>query len=195
MTVLLLLLSLLGIGGSMLYVDQPLAEWLYSLHLGQEWPWLWSLTGLGETKIYLLGLLALALVARFVFKHKRWEQRFWFLWLCVAIPELVCVVIKIIAGRARPELWFTQQLYGFYGPHLERLFWSFPSGHTTTIMGFALGLCALFPRYIGLYLLLACAVVTSRVLLLEHYLSDVLMATWLCYVEIMLINRFKLNHG
>ncbi len=183
------LLGLLLIGICYYTVDQPLAAWLAHQQFAQQWSWLWVLTALGSTKPYLVGLLLLALAARFIVPNKRWEQRFWFLWLCVLLPELICVGLKIGFGRARPELWFSQQLYGFYGLQLNPLFWSFPSGHTTTIMGFALGLSCVFPRYTVGFLVLAGLVVASRVMLLQHYLSDVLMATWLCCIEISVLSK------
>ena len=198
MIVLLFSLGLLATGLAFCFIDLPLAQWLYSYHLSQVCPWLWWLTVFGESKLYLGGLLLLALAARYVFRHKDWAWRLWFAWLCVLLPNLICIILKISLGRARPELWFSAHLYGFYGVQFNHLYWSFPSGHTTTIMGVALALRTLFPRYVFIWGLIACLVVISRVLLLQHYLSDVLIATWLCCLEIMFIKhlyRFKFNHG
>ena len=169
---------------SFLYVDKPLALLLQPHNLGTHYPWLGFLTVLGESKFYLVALLLLALVFRYLVRNRLWELRTWFLWLSVLIPNLICLVLKVLLGRARPELLFSEQVYGFYGFHRDASYWSFPSGHTTTIMGFVFGLSLLFPRHAWLYLVIGFAVVASRILLLQHYLSDVMIAADLALLEV-----------
>lgn len=169
---------------SFLYVDKPLALLIQPHSLSANYPWLGFLTVVGEGKFYLVTLLLIALVFRYLVHHRLWELRIWFLWLCVLIPNLICLVLKVFLGRARPELWFSDQVYGFYGFHRDSSYWSFPSGHTTTIMGFVCGLSFLFPRHAWLYLAIGCAVVASRILLLQHYLSDVMIAADLALLEV-----------
>jgi membrane-associated phospholipid phosphatase len=91
-----------------------------------------------------------------------------------------------VLGRSRPELLFNDGLYGFYGLKLSSKFWSFPSGHTSTIMGFVFGLCIVFPRDMYAFILTGFTIATSRILLTHHFLSDVLMATYLSFLEISL---------
>lgn len=167
-----------------LYIDKPLANYLYTLDVSAHVPWLNVFTRLGESKYYLAGLLVLALFWRYVMHNRAWEMRTWFLWLCVFISNLICLVLKVFLGRARPDLWFHDQLYGFYGFHRDSLYWSFPSGHTTTIIGLACGLGLLFPRFAWLYLSMGVLVIVSRVLLLQHYLSDVMIAADLALLEV-----------
>ena len=90
-------------------------------------------------------------------------------------------------GRARPILLFQKQFYGFYGFHFDHNFWSFPSGHATTIMGLSFGLSILFPRYVKYFMLLGILVMTTRVILTQHFLSDVLIAAYLCLIEVGII--------
>ena len=196
------LAGLFGIALSVGFVDKPLAVWIEQLQVAQQWPVLWWLTALGNSKMYLLALPVLAVLLHGLPKLQHWGSRVWFLWWCVLLPNLIAVLLKIACGRARPTLWFSEQVHGFFGPQFNELYWSFPSGHTTTIMGFALGLVVLFPRFAWFYLSLACLVVLSRILLLQHYLGDVLMATWLCSLEVWLITqiwhyyqRDKIRHG
>lgn len=84
-------------------------------------------------------------------------------------------------------MWLNEQIYGFQGPSFNSQFWSFPSGHTSTIMGLVIGLAILFPRR-G-YFLIGCGLllVSTRILLLHHYLSDVLMAGYLVVLELGLL--------
>lgn len=170
-----------------LYIDKPLAIYLKGLDLGQRFFWLVWITNLGLGGIYFITLFLLALFFRYVMRNPVSESAAWFLWLCVTIPSAICLGLKILLGRARPDLLFSEQLYGFYGLHWHAPYWSFPSGHTTTIMAFVFSASILIPRY-GYALITAGAVIAiSRILLVHHYLSDVLVAGYLALVEISLI--------
>ena len=182
-----LLMVLAIIAFSFFYVDKPLVEWLSTLHLQQRFPILEWVTNLGNSKIYLLLFFVAALFFRYLNKNALWEQRAWFLWLCVALSNLVCGVVKATLGRARPDLWLQVHEYGFTLFKMDRLHMSFPSGHTTTMMSVVFGLAVLFPRYWFVLVLSGVLVALSRVLLLEHYLSDVLAATYLTLVVVAMI--------
>jgi membrane-associated phospholipid phosphatase len=183
------LCGLLALLTALLFIDKPLAQIIYTNHLDVDCSFLWWLTVFGESAIYLTGLLLLALFLQFVMKRTAWASRVWFLWLCVLVPNVICIGLKIIAGRARPLLWLQDHIYGFYGVQLHSSYWSFPSGHTTTIMGLAIGLCVLLPRFRVVYVFVALLVVLSRVVLLQHYLSDVIAATLLTGIEIAVLIR------
>ncbi|MFC3907849.1 phosphatase PAP2 family protein [Legionella dresdenensis] len=170
-----------------LYIDRPLAIDLAGIDFRTNLTVMNWFTKLGLGVIYLALFLAAALFFRYVKKNPLWEARMWFLWLCVLIPGVICGVLKVLLGRARPDMLFKSQAYGFYGLQTKAPFWSFPSGHTTTIMGVALGLCVLFPRYCYAFAIGGFLVAASRVLLTHHYLSDVLAASYLTLLEIGLL--------
>lgn len=172
---------------SILYLDQPIAYYFYGVDSRNTlYPLNW-VTKLGLGPVYFIPLFLLALFFRYVHCHRVWEDRCWILWLCALFPSTICLVLKMVFGRARPDLLFSEQLYGFYGWHTQTAFWSFPSGHTTTVMGFIFGLCALFPRYWYAFLSVGLIVISSRVMLTHHYLSDVLAATYLALLEVGLL--------
>lgn len=172
---------------SVLYLDRPIAYYFHMLDLQTHLTILTWFTQLGSNKLYLGPLFVWALFFRYIQPNKAWEARVWFLWLCVLIPSIICILLKIIFGRARPELLFSDHLYGFYGLQMHRLFWSFPSGHATTIMGFVFGLSVLFPRYGYFFIFPGLLVVLSRIMLTHHYLSDVMAASYIALVEIALL--------
>lgn len=172
---------------SLLFIDQPVAEAIHAVQLKLPSTGLKLLSCFGTGSIYIILLAVIALSCRFVTHNRRLENRAWFLWLCVVVPYFICIVVKISLGRARPELWFLENLYGFYGPHKSSLYWSFPSGHTTTIMGLMFGFCALFPRYCLAFIVFGIMVAGSRILLTEHYVSDVLFAGYLALIEVGLL--------
>lgn len=171
-----------------LLIDKPLAVYLKGLELGRRLFWLVWITNLGLGGTYFIALLFLALFFRFVMRNPASESAAWFLWLCVTISSGICLGLKIMLGRARPDLWFQDQLYGFYGLHWHAPYWSLPSGHTTTVMAFVFAAGILFPRYA--YALMAAGIVIamSRILLVHHYLSDVLVAGYLAFIEVGLID-------
>lgn len=172
---------------SFLYFDKPVAYFFHGLGLKAKIPLLSAVTMVGVGIVYIIGFFLMALFFRFIHRNKEYETRSWFLWLCVLVPNLICLVLKMLHGRARPELLFDSQLYGFYGLHVTRAFWSFPSGHTTTIMGLVFGLCIVFPRHCLAFLLSGFFLILTRVILTQHYLSDVMTTAYITLVEVGLL--------
>lgn len=178
------------VGLFFLYFDPLLAVFFHEKTLGETWPFIQWLTHLGIGEIYVVGLFLLALFYRYIRPNKTGEVRSWFLWLCVIIPYFICGILKVMLGRARPELLFDHQLYGFYGFHLDSHYWSFPSGHTSTIIGLVLGLTIVFPKYCYAFFFSGLLLIATRVLLTSHYLSDVLTTGYLTFLEVFLLMYF-----
>ncbi len=172
---------------SFLYVDRPLAAMIYVYPHELARLILTGLTLSGKSSIYLIALFLLALLFQYGFHKKQLAYNTWFLWCCVFFPNVMCLILKISFGRARPSLLFEQQTHGFYGFSKEPTYWSFPSGHTTTIMGLMLGLCVLFPRRSWVFLTIGLLVALSRILLLYHHFSDVFIAAYLAVIEVGLL--------
>ena len=169
---------------SFIYLDRPIAYYFHDLDLQQRLPILNWITLLGFGWLYIVTLPLVALFFRYQYTNKKWEIRAWFLFVCVLFPTIICFVLKGMLGRSRPELLFSDHYYGFYGPSYHASWLSFPSGHTTTIMGFVFGLGVLFPRYCWAFILSGLMVASSRILLTQHYLSDVLVASYLALLEV-----------
>lgn len=169
---------------SFLYWDKPLADYFHHLDLKGNASILNLITNIGLGALYFVSLPLLALYFRYRRQNRVWEARAWFLLLCLLISNMVCAVIKVSVGRARPELLFTENLYGFFGPHTQSCYWSFPSGHTTTVMSLTLGLGVLFPRYFYAFLTSGILLASLRIVLTHHYLSDVLTASYLVLLEL-----------
>jgi membrane-associated phospholipid phosphatase len=88
-----------------------------------------------------------------------------------------------LSGRPRPKARVEYQLKdGFYGPKIgKRGYWfdskyqSFASGHTTTAVGAAAGICFVYPP-VGVPLMAGAGLVGySRVYISNHYPSDVMV--------------------
>ena len=172
---------------SFFYFDKPIAQFFYEQDLQEKLPVIVWLTHLGTGEVYVAGLILLALFYRYICINKASEMRSWFVWLCVVIPYFLCGLLKICFGRARPEMLFDKDVYGFYGFHIDHAYWSFPSGHASTIVGLMLGLMILFPRYCYAFFFSGVVMVSTRILLTHHYLSDVLTTFYLTLLEVALL--------
>ncbi|HZU89271.1 MAG TPA: phosphatase PAP2 family protein, partial [Stellaceae bacterium] len=102
-----------------------------------------------------------------------------FLFAAVAASGLVVDLLKVMIGRTRPKLLFASHLYGFDGLALRPDHWSFPSGHTATIVALAAALTWLWPRHVLFYALIAVVVAISRIVVGAHYPSDVLAGAFI----------------
>lgn len=165
------------------YLDQPLASYFHKLNLHERLPILEWVTQFGRSSLYLLVLPCIAVYVRYIKRSKRLEWRIWFVWFALVITCGLAFGLKIVLGRARPELLFDQHLFGFYGYHLSALYHSFPSGHATLTTALMLCLTLLLPRYRLLWLVLFVLIIATRVLLTYHYLSDVLVTCYLVVIE------------
>ncbi len=101
-----------------------------------------------------------------------------FLFAAVAVSGIIVDLMKVMIGRTRPTLLFSSHLYAFTGFALRADHWSFPSGHTVTIVALMAALYRLWPRHLLFYILLAAIVAASRLAVGAHYLSDVVAAAF-----------------
>jgi lipid A 4'-phosphatase len=184
-TRLVLLITVAGalIGISLDLVDRPLALFFHSRD--PDLRALFDVTGrLGLTYGYLIvfgfafvalhwggSLPRLAPVAR---PMRSFSAIPAFIFLSIAVSGLVVDLLKFICGRLRPKLLFSTGAYDFAWLGLRPDHWSFPSGHSATIVALMTALWWLWPRHLLFYLLVALIVSFSRVAVGAHYLSDVL---------------------
>lgn len=169
------------------FMDKPLATYFYQLALGTKLPFLELLTALGKWVAYIILFLIAGLYFRYIQVNAVYEARSWYLLGCVFLANLVCLILKVTLSRARPELLFSSNEFGFYWFKLSSNYWSLPSGHTTTVISLAAGLGTVFSRYFYVLLVIALLVVASRVLLCFHYLSDVMSAF---YITLLVVGFF-----
>lgn len=173
---------------SYVYFDQPVAYFFQALDLTSTLPFVsWS-THVGSGPFDLALFIALAGFFHLIYKSPFLKERCLFLVCCVFFPNFICLFLKILLGRARPELLFLDHSYGFYGVHLSQpMYWSFPSGHTTTIVATLFGMHRILPGYIFFWAVLGVMFISTRVLLNQHYLSDVVATTCLTLLELFVI--------
>lgn len=172
------------------FADAKIANFFHDLDLRTKLPVLKLVTALGKDLIYLILFLLLALFFRYIKKEPLFEARSWYLFACIVLTSTVCLFIKVLLGRARPELLFSANLFGFYWLKFSSDYWSLPSGHTTTVMTVVAGLGVLFPRCFYLLLAIGLLIVLTRVVLYYHYLSDVMTAIYLNILLVALLTAY-----
>jgi lipid A 4'-phosphatase len=178
------LLMLLALVLSIAFIDRPVARFFHDSDpsLRQVFQFITQF-GLSKGYLVIAALLFLALrLAAFGARDQRLAaalalqaRRALFLFLAVAGAGIAADLVKLIFGRARPKLLFADGVYGFTWGAAQADYWSFPSGHATTVAALAMGLYLLWPRGLALYLVVALLVAASRIIITAHYVSDVLM--------------------
>ncbi len=158
------------------FVDRPLA--LYFQNADPTLKKVFAvITRLGESQFYLVPLAALAVWGWWT-QRRAMTIRASLIFVVVALPGLLADLMKPVFGRDRPQLLFRDDLYGFtwHGAHASQ--WSFPSGHSVTMMALSVALFAFYPALWPLYGLGALLVMASRVIIDAHYLSDVIAGAY-----------------
>ncbi len=188
------LLVLVACGLSMFFADQYLSSFLTPEQYQSIYRPVRELTELGVSNHFFV-FCAVALIASFVaLKQKKWsissgqkikleKLRTWtltFLYSLLASGAVV-QIFKFIFGRQRPHRTDQRDplVFDFFTTNWH--FHSFPSGHTQTLFTVATALTMAFPKRAVWFYLGACVVAFTRVLLMEHFFSDLLMGGFIGY--------------
>jgi membrane-associated phospholipid phosphatase len=195
-------------GVCLVYVD-PIALTYVAQLQGQEryiqiiHPVMEGITTLGMARLYLVPCLILTGV--FLFKGRKHPLSMilrplpslpFFIQAVLILPVMLFLakITKILIGHARPQTLlampspppFWEQYYGLM---IQDAFHAFPSGHTTTALTMALLVARFYPRLAWPAYVLVGGVMLSRVLLLEHEVSDVVGTVIFVMVLVPLIHR------
>jgi lipid A 4'-phosphatase len=182
---------------SMVFIDRPIARLFHDGNATVHATFAFiTQFGLGDG--YLVASAAAYLTLRL--SAWRWRDRPWaerlmlnanralFIFCAVAASGLLVDLLKVVFGRARPKLLFVDGTYGFFWGAWQADYWSFPSGHATTIAALAAAFFLLWPRFLPAYLAAALLVTASRIIIDAHYVSDALagallgvVVTWLLH--------------
>jgi lipid A 4'-phosphatase len=159
------------------WIDIPLARGLQNIDAPTR-AIFGAITKLGEGAVYLVPVGFIFIWASLK-RDRRWMIRAAFVFVTLAVPGILADIAKPVFARARPVLLFRENLFGFTwgSPHANA--WSFPSGHSVTVAALAVALYAIYPPAWPAYALLAFFVMASRIILDQHYLSDVIAGFYL----------------
>jgi len=118
-----------------------------------------------------------------------------FLFLSISASGIMADVLKIILGRSRPKLFFQSDIYDFSWLSWRPDYWSFPSGHSATIVALMTALWYLWPQHLLFYILAAAIVAASRIVVGAHYFSDVLAGALVAVLTTRYVARLLARGG
>ncbi len=144
-------------------------------------------TDFGKSTWYLILCAGMFLLSRYIWRNIELSSRFLFVFLSISISGIITDIIKFILGRYRPDALFESQLYGLNFFEYSFIMTSFPSGHSNTITALMLSLFFMYPRYWIPYSAFALIVISSRVILCDHYVSDVIFGSYLAIITTLYI--------
>lgn len=191
----------------MLLIDEPLAWFFKDLEATSPefFTFFHAITHLGDATVYLVVLVLLAAVFRFLprrpaFSHlkerfARYGDACLFVLLSVIVSGIAINVVKPLLGRVRPEALFENGFHGFMPFNWDFPLNSFPSGHSQTIWSLAVAMLLVHRRYDAFYILVAVLVAFSRVVVHAHYLSDVIGGAFIGAVTAILLKKFFFDAG
>lgn len=127
-------------------------------------------------------LLGILLVILFMARHRpAVAAKISFVVITCELTGLVAVILRVFAGRARPDAHVPQGFYGMWhdGHWLigKYEFSSFPSGHTATAVGLAAATWLVSRGWGAVASLFALIVMWARIALGCHHFSDVVAST------------------
>lgn len=196
--------SLFLIAGAFL-LDLEIARWFflspaylnrlafYITHLGDSGP-IFILTG--TATLIAFGLRFLSSKTQTLRILNIFMIRCLFILFTNAGAGLAVQIIKNFVGRARPLMLLENMgPFSFHPFAFKAYFMSFPSGHTTTAFATAVALSYFMPRWSGRFMVLALLVGISRLILEEHYLSDVLAGAVLGSGTTLILANLAASYG
>lgn len=144
-------------------------------HIRFWWFYAGELSRYGAFERGTLLLVGILLVGGYLKKNWNWRRAAIACLLACLFAGLTVNLVKCTTGRPRPNAGVMRD--GFYGPHSDNDYKSFPSAHAATSMATAACLASVFPSLsIPLYLFEG-GVALSRVYVKGHYFSDVLVGS------------------
>tara|TARA_B110000438_G_scaffold302677_1_gene361138 strand:- start:800 stop:1471 length:672 start_codon:yes stop_codon:yes gene_type:complete len=169
--------------------DQPLA-WYFETQLSRTVHSIMGLVTETANSAFWYGL-AVAGLAACLFLAKRTSEadqarrylrhaRAWGYMIASMLTAAVLLnFLKLAIGRYRPRYLFNDDISGFepFGVALKMA--SFPSGHAQSIWSAMIALSFLTPRFSPFYIAVALAVSASRFITAVHFVSDVIVGSFL----------------
>lgn len=184
--------GLLMTGISIVLFDQDLTNWynqdryielrlqaraITNTSLGEYWFAIAIVTFLLTRFVFL----PLARSDRFRERIKNVEAWSVYLFSCLLGSGLMLLLAKFLFGRQRPHISPNADQLVFNPFSLHWHDQSFPSGHAQVIFASAFVFSILFPRLRILFYMIAAGLAFTRVMTLQHFLSDVIFGAMIGY--------------
>ncbi|MEN8208942.1 MAG: phosphatase PAP2 family protein [Candidatus Fermentibacteria bacterium] len=122
--------------------------------------------------------------------RKPWLKSLLYVCVSCAIAIVVGEGLKYLLARHRPIMLFNDNLYGLSFLSSEWAFNSTPSGHTLRVFAILTALSIRFRRMTAVFITFAALIGISRVLVTDHYPSDVLFGAFIGIFSALWTYRF-----
>lgn len=188
----------------MVTIDGPISSWAGSIER-KYWDIFRILANPGDAKYWLIplaglgGLLFLCYLvdpntqrARLVGWMAGWCG---FAFAAIAYSGILVTLIKILVGRARPNVLDTLNWPVLHPFSFKYAYHSFPSGHANTLFVVAMVVGFLAPRVRTPLFILAGALAFCRVLQHRHFISDSVGGALLAVVTTLWLRHVFANKG
>jgi undecaprenyl-diphosphatase len=193
--------TILGLLALAVMLDGPVTEAVRNWPEGER-AFFRFITGLGKSDWLLIPTLVAGLLCAGALQLRLSYSWAWaargivaisaYIFATIAISGLVVVVLKRIIGRARPM--YLEDLGVLHFRPFDLLDWSFhsfPSGHATTVAALAVALGTLTNRrFHGWLIAFALAIGLSRIVVGDHYLSDVIAGSFVGLASAIVIRDY-----
>ncbi len=189
---------------AILFVDRPIALAMRSAAppIRQFFSYV-TLFGNSTPYLILFGIIFILFYP--ASKSERWKDHAgflrkyalisFFIFVSIALSGILTDALKVIFARYRPVMLYNEGKYGFiFFRTSPAKVLSFPSGHANTIAAFMTALYLLKPRYGLIYLFIALMVIASRIIIGEHFVSDVVAGAYLGVLTTYYLRGFFLLH-
>ncbi len=128
-------------------------------------------------------------------KYLRYARAWMFMVASMAVAAALLNIVKFSIGRYRPRYMFNDDLSGFEPFGLALKMTTFPSGHAQSIWSAMIALCFLTPRFTPVYIAMALTVSATRFLTAVHFVSDVVMGSFLSIAIALLMRQWFERNG
>ncbi|OPZ76455.1 MAG: PAP2 superfamily protein [Alphaproteobacteria bacterium ADurb.Bin438] len=188
---------------SMMLIDKPLARYfkskpeieaLFGSITKIAKVYVWIAVSLGAWGFCMV-MAGLSLSSDKFEKYSRLARSFLFMLMSILSSGFVILILKITVGRARPTLLFSDEIYGVSFFNIKDEYMSFPSGHSQAICAAMASLFFIYPRYDFLYIFIALILTLSRVFTTNHYLSDIVMGSYIAVITTVAVKNYFEKNG
>ena len=178
------------------WLDIPIAQWLRQ-HLNDS-----TLVKLSlgikivfSPQVWLVIALASLIIGCWMHygqKRTTMAQPWLFFSMAYFLAFILGFIFKFILARYRPELLFQSNVYGFDFFKLKDAFNSTPSGHALANFAALYAIAKILNKRAVtiLLMLLATVICFSRVIILDHYVSDVIFGAYVGILSVYWMSAF-----
>lgn len=188
---------------SVAFFDRPLARYFKTKpELEAIFKWITMLAKVyvwigvaGLAWLFCMIMAGLSLSTEKFEKYSRYARSFLFMLMSILSSGFMILITKVAVGRSRPVLFFSDGIYDIKPFNINNEYMSFPSGHSQAICAAMTALFFIYPRYDFLYIFIAVILTCSRVITTNHYLSDIIMGSYIAVITTVAIKNYFEKSG